>query len=129
MSKTLKMNRLSILMVLVVSIFQSCYYDNKDDLYQHVQQVECAVDAATYSGEVLPILITHCDRCHNNDRADGGVNLAGYANAKRHADNGSLYGTTAHLSGYPVMPTSGIRIPPCEIATLKKWIDNGALEN
>ena len=45
----------------------------------------------------------------------GNVNLEGYQNVKPYVDDGSLYGTTNHEPGWSVMPTSGVRIPYCEI--------------
>lgn len=107
-------------------IFQSCYYDNQEDLYQFVQQQECNSTTATFNTDIVPILTAHCNRCHRNGRQDGNVNLEGYNNVKPYADNGSLYGTTNHEANYPVMPTNGIKIPFCEIEKMRIWVENGA---
>lgn len=110
-------------------LFSSCYYDNKDELYQHVQQEDCTATSATFTVDIVPILINHCNACHRNGREDGGVNLEGYNNVKPYVDDGSLYGTTNHDSGYKVMPTSGVKIPFCEIEKMRLWIEAGALNN
>ena len=107
-------------------VLSGCYYDSKEDLYQFIQAVECDVIEATYSADIVPILKTHCLRCHRNERQDGNVNLQGYTNAKQYADDGSLFGTTNHESGYSIMPTNGIKIPACQIEALRLWIDSGA---
>lgn len=119
----------AIILIASLVFLSSCYYDNKEDLYQHVNQAECTAISATYSADILPIMESHCIRCHRNGRADGGVNLEGYNNVKIYTENGSLYGTTNHESGWPVMPTDGIKIPFCEIEKMRLWIENGALNN
>ena len=119
-------NPFFIICISVLSFFSGCYYDNEEDLFQYVQQQECAVTAATYTTDIIPLLVTHCNRCHRNDRQDGNVNLEGYNNVKRYADDGSLYGTTNHDAGYSIMPTNGVKIPFCEIEKMRLWIDNGA---
>ncbi|MFK7807941.1 MAG: hypothetical protein AB8F74_09105 [Saprospiraceae bacterium] len=108
---------------------QNCYYDNEEDLYQHVDQAECTATAATFTADIIPIMEAHCTRCHRNDRQDGNVNLEGYNNILPYVNDGSLYGTTNHESGYKVMPTSGVKIPFCEIEQLRLWIEAGALNN
>jgi len=107
----------------------ACYYDNQEDLFQYVQAVECNTVTANYTADLVPILVQHCFRCHRNGRTDGNVNLEGYNNVKTYADDGSLLGTTDHQAGFPIMPTSGIKIPACEIEVMRVWINEGALNN
>ena len=109
-----------------ISIFSNCYYDNEEDLFQYVQQQECKVAAATYSTDIIPLLVAHCNRCHRNERQDGNVNLEGYNQVKRYVEDGSLWGTTNHVAGYSIMPTNGVKIPFCEIEKMRLWIENGA---
>ena len=126
-SKTMnKLIHLAGLLVLIGIGISSCYYDNEEDLYQYVQQEDCTATHATYAADVLPLLVAHCQRCHRNDRQDGNVNLEGYNNVKTFVDNGTLYGTTNHEAGFPVMPTSGVKIPFCDIEKMRLWIENGA---
>lgn len=107
----------------------ACYYDSEEELYQYIQPEDCTATMATFSVDVEPILIAHCNRCHRNDRQDGNVNLEGYQNVKPYADDGFLYGTTNHDPGYAVMPTSGVKIPFCDIEKLRLWIADGAPNN
>lgn len=111
-------------------VMTSCYFDNTEDLYQYIQEVDCSsVTTASYQVDILPLLTTHCYRCHRNDRQDGNVNLEGYQQLKPYLDNGALFGTTNHEAGWAVMPTSGVKIPACEIEKLRLWIEKGALNN
>ncbi|RMF22345.1 MAG: hypothetical protein D6765_14385 [Bacteroidetes bacterium] len=110
-----------------ILLLSGCYYDNKEDLYQFVDQ-SCEVAQATYAADVLPILELNCISCHNNGNPQGGVTLEGYDNCKQHVDNGSLLGSIEHASGYAPMPPGG-RLAPCDIQTIKTWIENGAPNN
>lgn len=120
----------SVLCALVVlSTLTGCYYDNEEELFQYVQQEECNVIEANYNADIVPILTAHCIRCHRNGREDGNVNLEGYNNVSPYVDNGALYGTTNHEPGWALMPTSGIKIPFCDIEKMRIWIESGALNN
>lgn len=110
-------------------VFHSCYYDNKEELYQYVQQQDCQVSAASFTTDIVPLLTQHCNRCHRNGREDGNVNLEGYNNVKPYADNGSLYGSTNHDPSFPVMPTNGIKIPFCQIEQMRIWVQDGSPNN
>ena len=118
------------LLFLAGILCRACYYDNEEDLYQFVQEADCtSTTDATFAVDVMPLLLTHCNRCHRDGRADGNVNLEGYNNVKPYVDDGSLFGTTNHEVGYSVMPTNGIKIPACEIEKMRIWIEKGALNN
>ena len=122
-------SRQASLIILLALIISACFYDNKEDLYQNIQPVECMDLSSKYTADIVPILNEHCIRCHRNGRQDGNVNLEGYQNVKVFVDDGSLYGTTNHDNGYSPMPTSGIKIPYCQIEQVRLWIEQGALNN
>ena len=86
-------------------------------------------DSIRYSNTVAPILSQHCTSCHNNSTQQGNVNLSGYSNVKKYADNKKLLGTMAHLHGYKEMPQNGTKLDQDKICKVKFWIDNGALNN
>lgn len=115
--------------LLMASGLSGCYYDSEEELFQFVVDPDCNTVEATYAADILPILEAYCIRCHRNDRQDGNVNLEGYQHTKVYADNGALYGSTNHESGYAAMPTSGNKIPFCEIEKMRIWIENGAANN
>lgn len=85
--------------------------------------------SSTFAAVVYPIVETNCVGCHNDTRAEGGVKLNTYATVKASVDSGTFMGTIEHKPGYPVMPTSGIKLTDCNISLLNQWIANGALDN
>ena len=109
----------------------SCYYDNKEELYQFIQDQTCTetISSVSFNADIVPLLLDHCNRCHRNGRQDGNVNLEGFNNVKPYVSDGSLFGTTNHEPGWAVMPTNGIKIPSCEIEKMRMWIAEGALNN
>lgn len=108
---------------------QACYYDNKEDLYQHAPPQDCNFQAVSYSTDIIAIMDGHCMSCHNPNDQFGNVNLEGYNNVKNYANNGSLYGSVAHQNGFSIMPPSGQKIPQCSIDKIKTWVDSGAPDN
>ena len=56
---------------LITITLPGCYYDNEEDLFQFIQQEECNIITAGYTADIVPLLVTHCNRCHRNDRKDG----------------------------------------------------------
>jgi hypothetical protein len=45
------------------------------------------------------------------------------------ADNGKLFGSISHVSGYSAMPKNGNQLTDCQISMVKIWIYQGAPEN
>ena len=132
--KTIKQNKMCTKKILVFTtllllfIFQSCYFDNKEDLYQFADTV-CDFTQVSYTNDVSPVLTQYCMSCHSESTKFGNVSLEGHNNVKIYANNGSLYGAVAHTGNYSIMPPSGQKIPPCDIDKLKAWIDAGSLNN
>jgi uncharacterized membrane protein len=101
---------------------------------QGALETTCAVDCdstitSTFAAIVYPIIEKNCVNCHNDNRMEGGVKLNNYTRVKANADSGTFMGTIEHQPGYPVMPTSGIKLSDCDISLLNQWITNGALDN
>lgn len=101
---------------------------------QGAMETTCALDCdstanATFAAVVYPIIQTNCVGCHNATRMDGGVSLHTHANVVTHVNSGTFMGTIEHKPGYPVMPTSGVKLTDCDISLLNQWIANGALDN
>jgi WD40 repeat protein len=93
----------------------------------------------TYADHVLPILRDKCINCHGADKTRGGLDLSTYVKTMEggssgavvkpgQADDSRLFLLAAH-KGEPKMPPQGSAIPPDALATLQRWIDQGALEN
>ena len=77
--------------------------------------------------EVKPILERHCVRCHGEDRPSRGLRLhtkerALMALVKKKPDESRIY--NAAKSGF--MPPGPNKLSADELATLRKWIQQGA---
>lgn len=93
----------------------------------------------TYADHVLPILREKCINCHSADKSRGGLDLSTFVKTMEggssgavvkpgHAEDSRLFLLAAH-KGEPKMPPQGNAIPADALATLQRWIDQGALEN
>lgn len=118
-----------ILTLLAVSLFiiSGCYYDKEDLLYG---AATCDTTAVTYSQTIKSILTNNsCMSCHAGTIPSGSINLETYANVKATVDNGKLYGSITHASGYIAMPQGAPSMSSCDIKKIKAWIDAGAPNN
>ncbi|HTN75272.1 MAG TPA: c-type cytochrome domain-containing protein, partial [Pirellulaceae bacterium] len=93
----------------------------------------------TYDDHVRPILREHCLTCHNPDMAKGGLVLDSYAKTMAggsggevvlagDVDSSRLYALVAHLE-QPYMPPKQDQLATAKLDLIKKWIEQGALEN
>ncbi len=89
----------------------------------------CNPDNFAFSADIFPLISANCKGCHSGNDPSGGVRLENYTTIKAAADNNSLYGSVAWLSGYSPMPKDGFRLTDCNITQIKNWIDNGAPNN
>jgi hypothetical protein len=107
-----------------------CYYDSKEFLYPELGDT-CDTTSVTFSGSVQPILQDFCYSCHSNANASfgGNIRLEDYADVKLRADDGSLFGSISHASGYTAMPQGAGKMPDCPIATIGTWIETGSPNN
>ncbi|MDV7390086.1 hypothetical protein RZS08_01980, partial [Arthrospira platensis SPKY1] len=108
----------------------SCYYDNEDYLYPETQgPAGCDTTNVTYTNVVVPILATHCNNCHNPADPRGGVIVDRYDELINVVNNGRFWGSINHSAGYSPMPKGSGRLSDCNLLKIKKWIDDGALNN
>ncbi|MCB0648499.1 MAG: hypothetical protein KDC49_17640 [Saprospiraceae bacterium] len=89
----------------------------------------CNIEGSTYSGAVKGIMSTYCYGCHSGSNPLGRIRLDSYETVKASANNGSLYGSIAWVSGYQRMPDGLPKLDDCNINKVKNWIDNGAQNN
>ncbi|MEZ4826540.1 MAG: c-type cytochrome domain-containing protein [Bacteroidia bacterium] len=82
-----------------------------------------------YAAVIRPIIENKCLGCHSGNSPQGGISYSSYNGVKATADNGTLYGSIAHISGFSPMPQGGNQLPECEITLIKMWIDDGAKNN
>jgi mono/diheme cytochrome c family protein len=123
-----------ILLVLftgLVLAISSCYYDKEELLYHTVSNVPCTDTAGvvSYAQKVAPMLQQYCYSCHSGNFPSGNIAMGTYAADKAIGQNGSLYGSINHASGYSPMPQGTPKMSSCQIAVVKKWIDSGMQNN
>jgi hypothetical protein len=106
-------------------IITGCAYVKKD-----VVKAPCIIGTTvSYNADIVPIIQANCAACHSTGSNVSGILLETHAELKPWAQNGFLYGTISQASGYPAMPQGTVKLDDCTIATIKKWIDDGAPNN
>ncbi len=122
--------KITTLTLLIIAL-AGCYYDNEEDLFVPVAVGgnTCDSVAVTYTTSIAPIMTNYCTRCHRTGRTDGGVNIAGYAQLSVYVNSGQLLGAIRHDRGFSPMPSSGTRIPACDLQKITTWIAAGAPNN
>jgi mono/diheme cytochrome c family protein len=89
----------------------------------HCDNMPCDTVNVTFSGTIWPIIQDNCKGCHTGASAGGGVQLVDYGTIKAAGENGKLYGSITHASGFAAMPKNGAMLPDCYIIQVRKWID------
>ncbi|MBK9017722.1 MAG: hypothetical protein IPM82_28795 [Saprospiraceae bacterium] len=91
----------------------------------------CDTTNVTFSLVVKPLMDLKCVGCHGNNSPGGGIKLTTHAEVKAQADNGKLWGSINHDSGYKAMPypAGSNKMPQCELDVIRIWIEAGALNN
>ncbi|NBB30417.1 hypothetical protein [Cellulophaga sp. BC115SP] len=78
----------------------------------------------SFKTDIIPILQKNCWSCHNAVNHSGGLVLETYQQVSEDAKSGELYDAIVPFNSNPTrMPKGGI-LSECEVATIKKWIDN-----
>ncbi|MBM3412620.1 MAG: hypothetical protein FJY19_04480 [Bacteroidetes bacterium] len=115
----------------VLLTLTACYYDHEEVLYGAGTNQPCtdSVGTVSYAQKVVPILRASCYNCHSGSSPSGNQLMGTYAADKAMAQNGKLHGTISYASGFSPMPKGAAKLSNCQIATIKKWIDGGMLNN
>ena len=108
---------------ILLSVMDSCYYDNEQKLY-HLTTVDCSTISATYKNDVTPIITNNCSTpsCHNSTGA-GGVTLLTYDQTYSKLDR-----IKQRVLVDKTMPPNGA-LNAAEINIIQCWINNGAPNN
>ncbi|MCP2044407.1 hypothetical protein [Pontibacter sp. HSC-36F09] len=122
---TIKKMLLGILLLAAAA----CADDNEEDLMPQQSPQQCDTNTVTFSGSVAPILATNCYACHAVNIAEGGVVLSSYSGVKAKVDQGRLIGAITHAPGFVPMPQGAAKLSACDIEKIKKWVNDGALNN
>jgi len=122
----------NIIALLVAGLFvvavsnTGCYYDKEEILYP---QTVCDTANVTYSGSVVPILLSNCTVCHGGSTPSAGIKLDTYADVKVQVTNGRLWGAVSQAVSFSPMPKNSTKMSTCNLTKIKKWIDAGAPNN
>lgn len=117
----------------MIILSSSCYYDNKDDLYDVVivpgEAGACDFTTVSYATDLMPILELQCNAaCHNPTDRRGNIVLTSHSDVIPYVNDGSLLGSIQYASDFVAMPP-GLRMPTCDIDKIQSWINNGAPNN
>ena len=96
-----------------LSVFNSCYYDNEEELYQTTD-----TSAATYSKDKAPILQSRCNNCHSSGQSP---NMSSYDKARQQKDRIKARAVDGNPSP---MPPSGL-ISISDRDKITRWINAG----
>ena len=121
----------SIISLVGIFSISSCYYDKEELLYPASNNGPCTDSTGTisYLKKVVPVFQQYCYSCHTGNFPSGNIVMGTYQADKTIAQSGKLYGTISHSSGYSPMPKSMPKLNNCQVATIKKWIDAGMVNN
>ena len=111
-------------------IMASCYNDKYDKLYP-TGTVACDTTTVTYAADIQPIFNAKCNtvECHDAATASGGYTFMTHAGAQPAALNGKLMGSITWSVGFSAMPKNLPKLPDCEINKIRRWVNQGALNN
>jgi len=118
-----------VLSVFLLSLAAACTSDSDEEVTPQPQPQQCNTENVAFASTVKPILSANCYSCHSTAVATNGIVLDTYAGVKKQADNGSLVGAISHAAGFKPMPQGGAKLSDCNIAKIKKWVDDGAKDN
>lgn len=95
-------------------------------------------EKVTFQDHILPLVESHCGKCHNPDKKKGDLDLSSYSGAMKgggsgqvvvsgNPDSSKLWRSITHAEE-PTMPPNKPRLPDKELDVFKKWIAGGLLE-
>lgn len=95
---------------------------------------DCDTVNVTYSGTIWPMVQNRCFGCHSGPTPPSGLSLENYTAISTAAsippgNPGSLLGAVTWAQGNVPMPDNGPQLPDCNIAQIKKWINDGMPDN
>jgi len=123
-----KIGLYSFVLMTIVMVNQSCYYDNAEDLYPGFN---CDTVAVSFGETIQPLIIGNCAtaNCHSGPNAVAGLKLETYAEISAAALTGSMLDRMDRSNGDPlIMPPTG-RLGNCQIDQFDAWVRQGALNN
>ncbi len=89
----------------------------------------CDTTAVGFAAAVAPIIRNKCQGCHSGAAPQGGLSLTNHAQIATVANTGLLMQSIEHGQYVTPMPLNSPKLPECEIAQIRKWVQAGALNN
>lgn len=118
---------LGMALALLGLVTTGCAFDKEETLYPGDPLAGCDTVSVSFAGVVKPIITTQCLSCHDLAAANGGVVLEEHQDVLPYAQNGILVDVIEYNS--PIkMPQTG-KLPDCDIAKIRSWVRDGALNN
>lgn len=118
---------LVLLSLLITGIFQSCVWNNQEDL-NSINQACDTIDVK-YSTHVIPILQLKCYVCHNSGNSVNEIILDNYTDLKNSVNSGQFWGAINHETGFNPMPKNQMKMNDCRVTVIRKWIEDGSPNN
>jgi hypothetical protein len=109
---------LSVILLFSITM-TGCYYDKEDVLYP---AENCDTVLVTYTLSIAPIMTANCNVCHSTALATANVITDNYDSLFIVAQNGRLWAAVNHTGTFK-MPKDQPKLPVCDLAKIKKWID------
>ena len=109
-------------------LLQACAWENLEELYP--ESFNCDTSSASYSNDVVPILVNNCYACHSKLNAPsfgGGLSLEDHQEVA--ADTARIIGAIKHMDGFFPMPRDAGKLDPCPIELIESWARAGAPDN
>ena len=117
----------------VLTMVESCYYDNEVDLYTTPATTTCDTSTAKFAAFMSPLMTAQCatSNCHSAARQAGGINLSSHTTIKNYISSNKItfLGSIKRSPGFSQMPDGGAKLSDCTITKIETWINNGQLNN
>ena len=84
--------------------------------------------AASFSGDILPLLINYCGNCHDAASRVGDVDVTSYTGAAAVLTAGDADASrlVTSIEDGSMPPPGGSRPTPAQVALIRAWIEGGA---
>lgn len=89
----------------------------------------CDTVAVSFAAHIQPILSNNCLGCHSGSVPQGGISLSSYSAVMNTVNSNRLLGSVEQIGGYSAMPKNQPRMADCNVALIRNWIAQGALNN
>lgn len=104
--------------VIFLSFFVSCYYDNEEVLYPSLM---CDTTNVTYNKTIAPLMNNYCTGCHSGSTPGGSVSLTNYGEVV--TNEARITASIKQTGPYP-MPKGGGKLNDCSIRQWDIWVSN-----